>query len=859
MYREIKIIVRASALVCFVLCAQIAHAQMTGSMGGTIDQTGPALPHELIASTLNATNFPDIVPTPSVTKTVCASGCSYTSIVTAFANASTDAPTCGELIQEDVVSDGFSETFSGGTSSPISYTMTCPTGKHIVWQAKVPANLNAQGVKLTPANISTFEPAMAQINYSCSVTSCKFVYPIQIADGASGLVMDGIECSVSGTNVAGCVKAGSGTNSTNFCNHFWLSRSYLHGPLSYSTLINNLMNNDCFFVSITDSLFDGTIETLADGGSTYSESHDFLQYNSAGPVKLVNNTLGGCPTENFLFGGATSANPLVGPGDVEIRNNSVWKDFNSSTCQLNGAVKNLLEWKKGSRVLVVGNTFQYSWSSLANGGEQNGASVDFNVAATAAGDIGSEVADIFFEDNVIQHVAVMSNMQGSSVDSKLTQWPVTKRVTVTNDLYQDLGLAWSVLWGSCQTATAAFTDGNGHLIFDIPNTVQFIGAGGTTLSNPIVATGFAAPSLNFNVYLAKISAGSAGVSIAVPFADGGSAQSASALGQVCPSQSNVSHAGVAMNPGIIYWTPGGFPHGQIPTTAGVITSGSSSNIETLTFASDPALPPANSLTGFFVGCNVSVNGFSGSDTSLNVSFGSLVRVSSINESTLQISFPTTAAAHTATTNGTVQCEQPIPGPYYVTLSNNGVYGSLCPSSANCAASGVGGANGETLGVFNSQLGTGGDSVANGVWPYYSWFNNVAVVDQDSPKTDSGQSINTLSNNGALPNFCASGNVVVDPAGTYFSAFPASGCAAGANNTAHAGSTSNPSAISTFLGMSNYSLCVAGDLTLGSVASITNCELTGTFAADGPNIPLILSIMALGNDDTTLTGKPRVAQ
>lgn len=822
---------------------------MTGSMGGTVNQTGPQLPEELIASTLNSTNFSDIFPTPSVTKTVCASGCNYTSVVTAFANAATDAPTCGELIQEDVVSDGFSETFSGGTSSPIQYTMTCPTGKHVVWQAKVPANLNVQGVKLTPANISTFEPAMAQINYSCSVTSCKFVYPISIADGASGLVMDGIECSVSGTNVAGCIKAGSGTNSSGFCNHFWLSRSYFHGPLSYATLINNLVNNDCSFVSVTDSLLDGLIETLADGGSTYTESHSFLQFNSAGPVKLVNNTFGGCPTENIFFGGATSANPSIGPSDVEIRSSSVWKDFNNSTCQTTGAVKNLLEWKKGSRVLVVGNTFQYSWSSLANGGQQLGASTDFNVAATAVGDTGSEVADIFFGDNVIQHVAVVSNMQGSSVDSKLTQWPVTKRVAVTNNLYQDLGLGWSQLFGSCQTATSASTDGAGNLTFSIPVTTQFSANGGF-----LVATGFTASSLNFNVYLAQITSVSAGVSVTVALA--GAAQSASVLGQVCPSQSNTSHAGLAMNPGVIYWTPGAFPGGQVPTTAGVITSGSPSNIETLTFASDPAIPPTNSITGFFVGCNVRVTGFSGSDTSLNVSLGNLAFVSSVNESTFQISFPTSASAHTATTNGSAQCEQPIPGPYFVMLANNGMYGSLCPSGANCAASGVGGANGETLGVFNDQLGTGGGTAANGIFPGHTWLNNVAVVDQDSPKTSSGQSISTLVTTGALPNFCANGNVVVDPAGTYFSGFPSSGCAAGSGNTAIAGTTQTPSGVTSALGMTNYSLCAAGDSTLGSVASITNCELTGTFAADGPNIPLIQSMMALGND-TTLWG-PRIA-
>jgi len=846
--RKITIIVALLAL------SPLARAQMSGSLSGDFFRTGPALPQTRIATVYNATNFPSIFPTPTVTIYACTTGtllghpCKYTSVggpLGAFANIASDAPNCGELIISDDTADGYSETYTTNqVPAPISDGVSCPAGTEVMWQSVGAASLAAQGIKLTPANISTYQPFMTQINWSCTIAACKATPVVSGGDGADGLILDGIEIALSGTNDSGGIALGTGGNASNWGNHFWGSRLYIHGPSNYSTLIHNLFSNDWFFVSLSDSLLDFNIETLADGGNTYSEAHDFFQGNSNGPVNLVNNTFGGCSTENVFFGGTTAQALGVWPKDIFVFKNSFWKDFNNSTCLTTGAVKNIFEQKKGLRVSIIGNEFQYSWASAANGGQQFANCLAFNVAASSAADYTSEVSDQLLAYNVVQHCAWPSSMQGSSVDSFFTNLPVSSLFGWHDNLYQDIGLNWSYMPGNCQQATAASTDGAGNLTFSIPSTSQF----GTNAGNPVLALGFT-PS-TFNVFMDNTNqAPVLNTSVRVTLA--GSAQSASVLGMVCPSQSNIAHTGVGVSPAFTLNVPNGLPGGQLPATAGVISGG----VETLTFATDPALPTGSYPSiGFAVGCNVRVLGFTPS--AFNVTFGSPATfVSSIDNPANTISFPTTAGNATASVTGTVQCTNPKPGPFNVTYANNAIYGSLPIAGYNLASSGVIGANGETFATFNDQKGVGGGTAANGIFPFLTWTNNVFVVDQDSPQTSGSQSIGTLQGNGALPNFCASGNVAVDPGGNYFINFltsPPTGC--NTNNTAIAGSTQNLSAWQTILGIGNASTCLAGDSAYGSEASITSCELTGTFAGTGPNIPMILTIQSLPND-TTLWGIP----
>lgn len=937
-----------------------AGAVVAHQISGFWNVTGP-VPPEQIASTLNSTNFPSLFPTPTIVKHVCASGCDYNGnngLASALAAVSSDAPNCGELITVDNINDGYSETFSNPTSAPIVFSYACPTGKEVLVETVTPNSINPQGTKLTRSNITTYNPFMAQINISCAVSTCKFIAPISISDGADGLIIDGMECSASGTAVSGCINYGSGTNTSGFANHMWLMRSYLHGPSNYSTLIHNWISDDAEFISVTDSLLDFGIETLSDGGSTYTESHSFFDAYTPGPISLINNTFYGCMTEQIFFGGTLSPSTALNPTDIEVFKNSIGNDFNNTTCRTNGSIKNWFELKKGVRVRIAANEFKYSWASLANGGQQFGTGIDNNVASSVSGagatenanDFGAEVADVDFDSNDLQHLAEFYNIQGSSVNSEATQWAITKRVRVYNNLVHDFGLGWSVFQDAtvngCQTATAAATTGTGSLIFNIANTQQF-GNG-----DLIVATGFVAPTFNFNVYLSKIVSHVTNTSITLSFPDSGTIQSATTLGQVCVSQSNAAHAGIGISPGAVYWAPNPSSTGLVATAA-VITSGSSvpgfTNTETITFAAlqsgamsvnaggfgyavndivgvtqvgasggelkiiavsggavtnfqivtgqngtgyttatglatsdisssgtgftvnistDPASSTNGTTTGgFFVGCNVRTTGFSpsGFNAALGGAHGPLSYVSQVlNGPTNTISFPTNSATGTATGEGTAFCQTPLPGPIYVAVLNNGLYGSLAPAGANVAqsafvVSGTGGANGETLFTFNNQAGVGGGSSANGVFLFFNIAGNVEVGDQDVMSTTGTQTIIQMANAGGFglnptaggsATLVANTNVAVDPSNNFFANWPTSG-AASTPGTSIAGVTTNPTGTWTStLGIVNYSTCAAGDLNLGTLTSMISCELTsGSFTADGPNIPLIQTLMALPNDTT----------
>lgn len=887
----------AFALIGGFAISTAAEPALTGNeqIGGLWNASGP-IPPVQIASTLNSTNFPSLFPTPTVTKHVCASGCDYngnTGLQTALANVATDAPNCGELITVDNVNNGYSETFTNPTSSPIVFSYNCPAHTEVLVETVTPNSIQPQGTKPTRANISTYEPFEAQINISCTPPAgCKGVYPISVSDGAAGLILDGIECSVSGTNVSGCLLAGSGTNcpawqnipagdcgnTTAYANHIWVMRSNFHGPPDYSTLVHNWISDDSPFISVTDTLFDFGIETLSDGGSTFTESHTFFDSFAPGPISIINNTLFGCMTEQIFFGGSLSFNQAVNPSDIEVFKNSIGNDFNNTTCKTNGSIKNLFELKKGVRARIAGNEFKYSWGALANGGTQLGSGIDTNVASSVQGsgmsenanDYGAAVEDIDFESNDVQHIARFYGIQGSSVDSEANQWTITKRIRVSNNLVQDIGLGWSAFQdigrptSGCQSVTAATTSGTNSLTFNIANTTQF---GNSDL---IIATGFIAPSLNFNVYLASITSRVVNTSVTISFADGGVVQSATTLGQICVSQSNANHTGVAFNPGAIYWTPNPLGSG-LAATAAVITSGSPvpgfANTETLTFSTDPATPTNMSQTGgFFVGCNIKTTGFTPS--TFNVAFGGasgpVTSVSQVlNSPTNQISFPTNSATGSASVEGAAFCQVPIPGPVYITIANNGLYGSLSPAGANVAESkfaisGAGGANGETLFTLNAQIGVGGGTTANGIFPYYTISGNIEVGDQDSINTQGGETILAIANLGGFGfqpthngsgTLCASNNVIVDPSGDFFNNWPTSGCAS-TPGTAITGATTSPTgAWTSTLGIANYIICATGDLNLGTMTSMVSCELTGTFAADGPNIPLIQTLMALPNDTT----------
>lgn len=738
MYREIKMIVRASVFACFVLCALPVRAQMTGAVGGTVNRTGPALPRILLNTHIDSTNMPSLFqtqetkPCTGTTKTcmvtVQASGGTYTSLASAFSSISTDNPNGeAEII---TVTAGYTSDSAGDSAAGVTYS-DCPTNKsNFIWvRSSAFASLPAQGTMVTPSFASDmFNVTQTGVSQNNNKT-------LVISDGACNLIVTGMELNMMGHSIEYGVFNGSSTNTTGFANHILFDRDYFHG--SYSTLINNAVSGNASFVAITDSYFDGINVLSSDACNTYSESHDFIAWNTPGPIKLVDNFFGGAPTENVFFGGATQALNGQNPADIEIRQNIMYKDPSQIP---NSDAKNNAEFKAGVRVLFDGNILLYSFSDFAAcGGNQQGVMLDLNpqnpspVSTTTL----AEDSNVTLTNNVFQHGNSGISVLGYAT-SMVSTFPVGAYDLISNNLFQDIN----------------------------------------------------------------------------------------------------------------HWVYGGSP--VYTTTAASVSGG----VVTLT------LP---STTGVTLGTSMAIFGFTGADAQLNgtgtFNSGSGIQITSINTSTKQLTYNCSSCTNeTATSNGTVffldKTIAPIleittggppptyaktpPGPYNVTLSQNGMYG----------ASPVNGAY--VIYVNKPNPPCGGASSNNAVFPNFTFTGNVSVLDTNRLMGDgcSGTPASWITD-GVVPNMFASGNVLfnfLESGGVCSNWTPLN------PGTCPTGVASSPSTINSTLGISNFATCSAGDANTSALPlpSITSCEITGTFAAAGPNIPQIIAHETLGND-TTLWG------
>jgi hypothetical protein len=98
---------------------------------------------------------------------------------------------------------------------------------------------------------------------------------------------------------------------------------------------------------------------------TGQDSQAFCAWDGAGPYTLVDNYLE-AGSENVMFGGADSKSVDRIPSDILIDGNTFFKPL---TWKVPGtyAVKNLLEFKVGKRVIVRNNTFTNNWTDAQNG------------------------------------------------------------------------------------------------------------------------------------------------------------------------------------------------------------------------------------------------------------------------------------------------------------------------------------------------------------------------------------------------------------------------------------------------------------------------------------------------------------
>src|ERR1041384_6813632 len=193
-----------------------------------------------------------------------------------------------------------------------------------------------------------------------------------------------------------------------------IDRCYIHGDPTKGARRGVALNG--ISMAVIDSYVSDFKEVQADTQAVWG-------YNGPGPFKIANNYLEAAG-ENVMFGGAAPVISNLVPSDIEIRRNTFSKplSWKGSTW----TVKNLLEFKIASRVLVDGNVFQNLWPA-----GQQGYAILFTPRGEGGAAPWGVVSDVTFTNNVIHDVAHGFNVTGLD-DSAPSQR--TSRIALRNNL-----------------------------------------------------------------------------------------------------------------------------------------------------------------------------------------------------------------------------------------------------------------------------------------------------------------------------------------------------------------------------------------------------------------------------------------
>lgn len=340
-------------------------------------------------------------PAPGSTITVSAGG----NLQTALNSAQ-----CG-----DTIALAAGATFTGQFTVPAN---PCDNAHWIIIRTNAPNSaLPPEGSRMLPcyAGVASL-PGRPSFSCPGGVTNvlAKVVFqsmgsgPFQFANGANHYRFIGLEITrASGSGLVGAL-VGAANNAS--ADHIILDRVWMHGSLQDDTM-NAFNVNRMSYAALIDSYTTEFHCTSVSGACT--DAHVFFGGTSStndAVYKVTGNFLEGS-TENILFGGGSATTT---PTDIEIRRNHFFKPMTWMSGQpgyVGGSggypfmVKNHLELKNASRVLVEGNIFENSWGGFSQVGysilltPKNQASVTKQgLCPTCA------VTDVTIRYNTISHV-----------------------------------------------------------------------------------------------------------------------------------------------------------------------------------------------------------------------------------------------------------------------------------------------------------------------------------------------------------------------------------------------------------------------------------------------------------------------
>jgi hypothetical protein len=376
-----------------------AHQALTLAVSNTSGNfDGPAeLPRVQMKWTLADT------PAPGKTIPVNAGG----SLVSALAGAN-----CGDTIELQA-----GATFDGSVNLPAK---PCDDQHWIIIRTSAPDSaLPAEGQRLTPcyAGVASLpnRPAyscpkvqnvLARLTFSQNAGSG----PILFAGGANHYRFVGLE--ITRPLKSGSIVALISSLPEAAVDHIVIDRCWIHGTaqdetrrginingITYGAIVDSYIN-DFHCVALTG----GCVDSQAIGGG----SGDI----ATGPLQIQDNFLEAA-SENILFGGG---NATIVPQDITIHGNHFYKppQWMKGTKNFVGGptgnpfiVKNHIELKNASRLLIENNIFEYTWGGFS----QSGFSVMITprnnydqITKQGNGCAVCETTDLTFRYNIFRHV-----------------------------------------------------------------------------------------------------------------------------------------------------------------------------------------------------------------------------------------------------------------------------------------------------------------------------------------------------------------------------------------------------------------------------------------------------------------------
>jgi hypothetical protein len=321
-------------------------------------------------------------------------------------------------------------TFGGNCTLPVKQGEA-----FITLQSSPDTRLPAQGVRIAPSNA----PQLAKLRSPSGSPA------LQTAPGAHHWRIQLLEFQANAGGFGDIVTLGDGstaqTSLTQVPHDLIVDRCYIHGDPVVGQKRGIALNSAS--TTISDSY-------IAEMKAVGQDSQAINGWNGPGPFVISDNYLEAAG-ENLLFGGTDPSIQNLVPSDITIIGNTFSRPTSWRGQQWQ--IKNILELKNARRVRIAGNLLENNWAA---------AQVGFAVLFTVRNQDGRcpwcQVAEVVFENNILQHSAAAISILGMDDSAKSEQ---THAIVIRNNLLVDIdnehwggnGLAPS-LWNttpSCKT------------------------------------------------------------------------------------------------------------------------------------------------------------------------------------------------------------------------------------------------------------------------------------------------------------------------------------------------------------------------------------------------------------------------